>query len=377
MSNKLFVDGICEIDDETIKSYFLRFGSRITNYESHRHRPTNACCFAIISFVSHHTIDAILNERPHSINLYPLFVKRLLPPEVCSFIERLLPVSSILVYDKINKEFDEEYLRAYFEEFGNILKFERDFIRNRLLIEYDDYDSVDRIFLNKDYLPYTIDIHKNILPQAQNTIEYHGVCRRKQQQNVIKHEKQKKIYNKKQHRVDDEYQDLLQKTIEDLINCKAQLKSKENDYIILEMEYATIKEKVDKLNQFLLLNDQNKTIHSCLSCKEHKVTIDRLQHRFIKLNEQYDKINSQYQQLLEIQYTPIAFSKSKHDISILPRRHVLSTRLNNNRNLKTEASENCLSQSNLSTFDLNDIAMKQANSRLPTIRSHVQQHQTT
>jgi len=234
MATELFVDGICELDDKTIQSYFSRFGSRITNYESHRQRATNSCCFAVISFVSHHTVNAILRQRPHSIDSYPLFVKRLLPSGVCSFIERLLPVSSLFVYNKISKELNEDKLKGYFQTFGHILKFERDYAHDRLFIEYDDYDSVDKIFLNKDQLPNHIDIHKNILPRAQNTIEYHGTCREKQQ-DTAKDEKKKKRHHKKKNRSDDQYQDLLQRTIENLGNCKAQLNNIENDYIILQL----------------------------------------------------------------------------------------------------------------------------------------------
>lgn len=234
MSNELFVDGICEIDDKTIQSYFSRFGSRIKAYESNRHRPTNSCCFAIISLASHHTVNAILRQRPHTINHYPLFVKRLLPTTVCSFAERLLPVSSIFVYNKSSNEFDEKNLKNYFEDFGFIIKFERDYRNNRLVIEYDDYDSVDRIFLSKEHWPYDIDIHKNVLPKAQNTIRYHGICRRKQKCDTFD-EQSKDRDDKKRNYFDNEYQDLLQKTIENLINCKAQLKSKENDYIILQL----------------------------------------------------------------------------------------------------------------------------------------------
>lgn len=234
MSNELFVDGICEIDDKTIKSYFSRFGSRITNYDAHRHCATNSCCFAFISLESHHTVNAILRQRPHSINLHPLFIKRILPPNTCSFTERLLPVSSLFVYTKLQKEFDEEKLRNYFNAFGEILKFERDYIHNRLIIEFDDYDSVDRIFLNKDHLPTNIDIHKNTLPSAQSSIKYHGTCRRKQQ-DIQVDEKKKIRHQKKKSHHDDQYQNLLQKTIKDLIDSKAQLRNKENDFVLLQM----------------------------------------------------------------------------------------------------------------------------------------------
>jgi hypothetical protein len=216
----------------------------------------------------------------------------------------------------MTKEFDEQQLKTYFNTFGRILKFERDHNRDRLFIEFDDYDSVDRIFLNKDHLPKYIDIHKNILPRAQSTIEYHGTCRRKQQDIQI-NEKKKKRHQKKRYHSDDQYEDLLQKTIEDLIDCKAQLRNRENDYIILQMgkivrlnnvllilfvEYTTIKEENEKFNQ-------NKLINSCRMCKEHEITIIRLQQTLSKLNEQYETIKSQYQRLISTPPTSVKLGK--------------------------------------------------------------------
>lgn len=234
MSNEIFVDGICEIADEILEEYFSRFASDIKHFQSHRHRPTNSCCFALILFESSITVDRILHERPHQINRYCLFVKRLLPSNLCSFIERLLPVSSLFVQNKIRKEFDEDQLRQFFDRFGRILRFEHDFIHDRLFIEFDDYDSVDQIFLHRDLLPNHIDIHKNILPRIQSTIEYHGRCRR-QDPPSIDNEKKNKDHRKKRYQSDEQYEDLLQKTIEDLIQCKAQLKNVENDCEILRL----------------------------------------------------------------------------------------------------------------------------------------------
>ncbi|CAF1123736.1 unnamed protein product [Adineta ricciae] len=239
MSTEIFVDGICEFDDKSIQSYFSRFGSRIVHYECQRHRPTNACCFAVITFASHHTVNAILRKRPHSINSYPLFVKRLLPLTICSFSERLLPVTSLFVQNRITKELEEGNLKKYFETFGEILRFERDSKQNRLIIEFKDYDSIDRIFLNKDQLPQFIEVHKNLSPRLQNQIRYHGTCRPKEQQ--------PKFNNKEK----EHYQDLLQKTIGELAKCKAQLRNTERDYLILQMKYTTMKKKYDRINQRL------------------------------------------------------------------------------------------------------------------------------
>ncbi|CAF3558436.1 unnamed protein product [Adineta steineri] len=326
ISTELFVDGICELDDRIIQSYLKQFGSRITNYESHRKRLTDSCCFALISFTSHHSVNTILRRRPHIINSSTIFVKRLLSSSVCSFIERQLPVTSLFVYNKISKQLNERNLRNFFKTFGHILKFERDYIHDRLFIEYDDYDSVDKVFLNKDQLPDYIDIYKNILPQAQDTAEYRGKCRLKQ------HAPKK---------TNECYQGLLQKTIEDLGNCKAQLKNIENDYNILQIEHTTLKEKYDKLDQ--LFNNQN----LCRSCNEHEVTIMKLQQTLSKLNEQYETTKSQYQRLLS--------TKSKIDILTQHNHYLLSTRLKNDEYYKSEVSEYYASQSNLSTANSCDI----------------------
>jgi len=241
MSDELLVDGICKFDDEIIQTYFTRLNFRIKNYESHRHRPTNSCCFAIIQFESSQSVNAVLDLRPHRIDNHTLFVKRLLPPSTCSFIERLLPVTSIFVYDRIRKDFDEEKLRKYFNTFGRIINFEHDRIRSRLLIEYDDYDSVDRIFLNKDHLPDQIEIYKNVSPRVQSTIEYHGTCRQKQQDIQVEEQKPKRSHRRQDSHFDEHYQDLLQKTINELIHCKSELRNRDSEYLMLQLgTYAHI-----------------------------------------------------------------------------------------------------------------------------------------
>lgn len=63
-------------------------------------------------------------------------------------------------------------------------------------------------------------------------------------------------------------------------------------FFVLFKEYTSIKEENEKLNE------QNKTINSCLMCQEHEITISRLQQTLLKLNEQYDRIKSQYQRLI-------------------------------------------------------------------------------
>ena len=192
MSTEIFVDGICHVNDEEIQRYFSQFGARLVSYDAHRHRLTNACCFALMSFASPHTVDAILTHRPHSIHAHALFVKRSLPSGVCSFIERLLPVSSLFVSYKVREPLNEHQLRNYFDTYGQILKFEHDPVHHRWLIEYEDYDSVDRILLHQDRFPYSMNVGKNVSPRAQRSIAYHGTCHRDLRESTLADKEKKR-----------------------------------------------------------------------------------------------------------------------------------------------------------------------------------------
>ena len=253
MKNEIFVDGICEIDDQIIKAYFAKFGSRITAYAAFRRCPTNACCFALISFDSPHTVNAVQRHRPHAIDIHPLFVKRMLPENTCSFNERLLPVTSLFAYRRSKKELDQKVLKNYFNEFGNLLKFAYDQGKDRLMIEYDDYDAVDRLLLGKAKLPFALDLQKNISPDVQSNVQYHGTCRGKASVSVL---------GEQQHRRGDqkirdgepssvEREDLLQTAMKDLAQCKAELKTREDDYRLLQLG------KIFRVNEIglILLNE--------------------------------------------------------------------------------------------------------------------------
>ncbi|CAF1204699.1 unnamed protein product [Adineta ricciae] len=289
------------------------------HYECQRQRPTNACCFAVITFASHHTVNAILRKRPHSINSYPLFVKRLLPLTICSFSERLLPVTSLFVQNRITKELEEGNLKKYFQTFGEILRFERDSKQNRLIIEFKDYDSVDRIFLNKSQLPQFVEVHKNLSPRLQNQIRYHGTCRPKEQQ--------PKFDDKEKKPQKENYQDLLQKTIEELAKCKAQLRNTERDYLILQMKYTTMKKKYDHISQ--RLTNENE----CHTCEEDQ--------------------------------------QSQNSMSYP--KYVLSKRLNNSSIHKHQVSESSTTQSNMS----DDSVFKQVQSPPIMIRPCEQKYRST
>lgn len=237
MTKEIFVDGICEIEDTVVKSYFGKFGSRITAYAAFRHRPEDACCFARITFDSHHTVNAVLRHRPHIISSYPIFVKRLLPGKNSSFTERILPVTSLFAYGRMGKAIDQQTLKSYCTTFGRLAKFTYNKKHDCLLIGYDDYDAIDQFLLSESQLPFPLSLQKNITPHTQSKSEYRGTCRAKAsvESTVQKttNGPDKKILDVKTSDV--VWQDLLQTAVNKLTECKIELKSKENDYRVLQL----------------------------------------------------------------------------------------------------------------------------------------------
>ena len=232
MTKEIFVDGICEIEDTAIKSYFGKFGSRITAYAAFRHRPENSCCFARITFDSHHTVNAVLRHRPHIINSYPIFVKRLLPGKNSSFKERILPVTSLFAYGRTGKGLDQRTLKTYCETFGRLAKFTYNKQHDCLLIGFDDYDAVDQFLLSKSRLLFPLSLQKNITPHTQSKTEYRGTCRAKASSKTT-NGPDKKLPEVKTSDV--VWQDLLQTAVNNLTECKIELKTKEKDYRVLQL----------------------------------------------------------------------------------------------------------------------------------------------
>jgi hypothetical protein len=176
MSSKIAVDGICGIDDIAIRSYFLRFGARITGFESYRQLPTKPCCFALISFASPKTVNSILNRRPHLLNQRTVLVKRLTSSDNCLSVQCVQPVDSLFISRKGKAEFSRKKVKTYLATYGSIKQTTYDDKQHRLFVQYDDYDCVDQLFANKAYLPFAVEMTKNILDVGDEKIKYYGTC---------------------------------------------------------------------------------------------------------------------------------------------------------------------------------------------------------
>ena len=63
-----------------------------------------------------------MSNRPHSINGDEVFVKRALPRSTASIPERLIVTNRLILQDLY--KYDKRFLRAYFQKFGHIKKFD-------------------------------------------------------------------------------------------------------------------------------------------------------------------------------------------------------------------------------------------------------------
>jgi hypothetical protein len=122
--------------------------------------------FVILIFERRESVDKVMAKRPYFINDYQLFVRRCLPITRRYPYEGHITTNKILVrtlpenHDDIlpNDNIIADYLKV---AGGEILRLER-FDDRTVLIEFDDYDSVDICCLSRPHLigEQTIEIEK-------------------------------------------------------------------------------------------------------------------------------------------------------------------------------------------------------------------------
>lgn len=234
MSSSIFVDGICEIDDSTLRAYFQKFGSRISTLRSFRRQSTHACCYAFITFNSPHTANAVVRHRPHRIQNYSVFVKRLHSSSgIFASTERLLPITK-LVFRKIRSEdYEKGLILPLFKLHGDLERFEYDSQQDRLFVEFKDYDSADQLLMDKTYQSRGMELDDQCLSEALKSSPYHGICRRKAQvtPSGAKTAQAKPGDQKNTHQ---QYEAQSRTKTEELEICKAQLKTKELEFAALK-----------------------------------------------------------------------------------------------------------------------------------------------
>ncbi|CAF0764910.1 unnamed protein product [Rotaria sp. Silwood1] len=171
--HELYV-GVFHKDSWTSKSlceYFHRLikGSCIT--ECHFYSCANAVlndyCFAILTFASISSVDQCLAKRPQINREHRFIVKRNL--REVSKDQRPVTKYILIHLDKFDLSFNNKNVLAYFGKYGSIFQWKILDNGRTFLLNFEDYDSVDRIFLDEPHFvnQHYLSIRKCYNPYAR------------------------------------------------------------------------------------------------------------------------------------------------------------------------------------------------------------------
>lgn len=229
MPSSIFVDGICEIDDPKVRSHFQQFGSKISTLRIVRHQSTHSCCNAVITFTSPHTAGAVMKHRPHRINNYSIFVKRLHPSHGTNPpVDQQVPITRLVFTKSKDQEMKEQNLKNLFQQFGSLKLFEFCREENQIVVEYEDHDSTDRLFAANDLHLWGVEFDRKSLNDAVMSRPYFGICHRKAEVNVQPvRNSSPKLNLPRQNEV------LVKKTSDELVQYRSLIKQKDEELCLL------------------------------------------------------------------------------------------------------------------------------------------------
>lgn len=158
--NRIYITNLpVEIPIKQIKEIFGQFGVIIRfilrRRLSHDSPVLLSHSFIVLIFEQRQNVDRIMSARPYFVKDHELFVRRCLP------ITRRYPYESHMITNKMlvriprenHEEIlpNDEFIRRYFQNrAGEILRLER-LEEQTVLIEFDDYDSVDVCCLSRPH----------------------------------------------------------------------------------------------------------------------------------------------------------------------------------------------------------------------------------
>ncbi|CAF0955264.1 unnamed protein product [Didymodactylos carnosus] len=152
---KVFIGGLsyCTTDD-TLRSYCEKFGD-IADCVIMRDRGGTSRGFGFVTFRDRSMVDDLMSQRPHLIDGRQTEPKRAMPRDEASRPEGQLTVKKIFI-GGIRDDMDDEQLKNHFNQYGNIvdcsiMKDKDGKLRGFAFITFDDFDSVDRIILDKPH----------------------------------------------------------------------------------------------------------------------------------------------------------------------------------------------------------------------------------
>ncbi|CAF3033886.1 unnamed protein product [Rotaria sp. Silwood2] len=153
---KVFIGSLSyNIDENAFRDYWTKFGA-VIEASILRDRDGHSRGFGFVTFADPSSVDAVMQARPHTLDNRVVEPKRAIPREETHKPNMQLSVKKLYL-GGVKEPITENDLKDYFSKFGTIVDVvvmkDRDGqYRGYGFVEFDDYDPVDKIILERTHL---------------------------------------------------------------------------------------------------------------------------------------------------------------------------------------------------------------------------------